>query len=62
LLHDQKYNTNTSSIFLFQEVKNVFDAFDKDGSGNLDFDEFLVTLRVSSMIYVFHIVLKDSRW
>jgi Ca2+-binding EF-hand superfamily protein len=40
----------TIIILLFQEVKNVFEAFDKDGSGNLDFDEFLVTLRVSRIL------------
>ena len=30
-----------------QEVKQMFDAFDKDKSGTLDFDEFLIALRVS---------------
>ena len=28
----------------------VFDSIDKDGSGSLDFDEFLQALRVSGMI------------
>ena len=30
-----------------QEVKEIFEAFDKDGSKQLDFDEFLIALRVS---------------
>lgn len=29
------------------EAQNLFGLFDKDGSGTIDFDEFLVTLRVS---------------
>ena len=28
-------------------IKEVFDQFDRDGSGTIDFDEFLVKLRVS---------------
>jgi len=28
-----------------KEVKETFEAFDKDKSGNLDFDEFLIALR-----------------
>ena len=30
------------------DIKKMFDAFDEDGSGNIDFDEFLIKLRVSS--------------
>ena len=29
------------------EVLEMYNAFDKDGSGFIDFDEFLVNLRVS---------------
>lgn len=29
-----------------EEIKEVFKKFDKDSSGSIDFDEFLVTLRV----------------
>ena len=29
------------------EVQEMYAAFDKDGSGYIDFDEFLVNLRVS---------------
>ena len=35
------------NFFNLQEVKEIFEAFDKDGSKQLDFDEFLITLRVS---------------
>ena len=31
----------------------MFSAFDKDGSGKIDFDEFLVALRVSSELWCF---------
>ena len=34
---------------IFQEIKETFDAFDRDHSGTLDFDEFLIALRVSSL-------------
>lgn len=30
-----------------QELQELFSAFDKDGSGVIDFDEFLLALRVS---------------
>lgn len=33
---------------LMQEIKAMFDQFDKDHNGTLSFDEFLVALRVSS--------------
>ena len=32
------------------DIKKCFETFDKDGSGTIDFDEFLVNLRVSIMI------------
>ena len=35
------------SFVNLQEVKEIFEAFDKDGSKQLDFDEFLIALRVS---------------
>lgn len=35
-----------------EEAQEIFRVFDKDGSGTIDFDEFLVTLRVSPGIYV----------
>lgn len=31
-----------------QEVMAVFERFDRDGSGTIDFDEFLITLRVNT--------------
>jgi len=34
------------------EVKEMFAAFDKDNSGSIDFDEFLVNLRVSLTLLV----------
>ena len=34
-------------MFVNQEYKKVFDAFDKDHSGSIDFDEFLTSMRVS---------------
>lgn len=30
-----------------EELKEVFDRLDRDGSGHIDFDEFLEALRVS---------------
>lgn len=35
-----------------EEAQELFRIFDKDGSGTIDFDEFLVTLRVSLGIHV----------
>ena len=32
-----------------QELKTLFDTFDKDGNGTLSFDEFLEGLRVSGI-------------
>lgn len=32
-----------------EDMENLFTELDKDGSGNLDFDEFLRALRVSSI-------------
>ena len=34
-----------------QEVAEVFSYFDKDGSDQISFDEFLVALRVGNMFY-----------
>lgn len=31
-----------------EEAMNLFQRFDKDGSGFIDFDEFLITLRVNT--------------
>lgn len=31
-----------------EEAMNLFQRFDKDGSGLIDFDEFLITLRVNT--------------
>lgn len=36
-----------TAIFFPQELQELFSAFDKDGSGVIDFDEFLLALRVS---------------
>lgn len=33
-----------------KELQEMFSAFDKDGSGVIDFDEFLLALRVSLII------------
>lgn len=33
------------SVILHQELQELFHAFDKDGSGVIDFDEFLLALR-----------------
>lgn len=30
-----------------EEAQELFRMFDRDGSGTIDFDEFLITLRVS---------------
>ena len=35
------------TIIFPQELQELFSAFDKDGSGVIDFDEFLLALRVS---------------
>ena len=35
-------------------IKTLFEQLDKDGSGSLDFDEFLKALRVSCFYYVTH--------
>lgn len=32
-----------------QEATAVFAQFDRDGSGSIDFDEFLITLRVNTL-------------
>lgn len=33
--------------FRDEEIKDLFKKFDKDSSGSINFDEFLLTLRVS---------------
>ena len=35
------------TVIFPQELQELFSAFDKDGSGVIDFDEFLLALRVS---------------
>lgn len=45
-------NTSNTSLLIavtvfLQELQEMFSAFDKDGSGLIDFDEFLIALRVS---------------
>lgn len=45
-------NTSNTSLLIaitvfLQELQEMFSAFDKDGSGLIDFDEFLLALRVS---------------
>ena len=35
------------TVIFLQELQELFSAFDKDGSGVIDFDEFLLALRVS---------------
>lgn len=32
------------------EAATLFQQFDRDGSGTIDFDEFLITLRVSTQL------------
>lgn len=32
-----------------EEAMNLFQQFDRDGSGLIDFDEFLITLRVNAL-------------
>lgn len=36
-----------------EEMRELFNAFDKDKSGQIDFDEFLEKLRVCSYFYLF---------
>ena len=33
-----------------QEATSLFEHFDRDGNGTIDFDEFFVTLRVNAQI------------
>ena len=45
-------NTSNTSLLIavnvfLQELQEMFSAFDRDGSGLIDFDEFLLALRVS---------------
>ena len=34
-----------------EEVQDLFNRFDKDGSGSVDMDEFLEAIRVSELLY-----------
>lgn len=36
-----------------EEALNLFQQFDRDGSGSIDFDEFLITLRVNKQFSFF---------
>jgi Ca2+-binding EF-hand superfamily protein len=38
------------------QIQQVFSKFDKDGSGSIDFDEFLVNLRVCCYLFVVVVV------
>lgn len=40
-----------------QEKKKLFDAFDKDKSGSVSINEFLLTLRVTSTIKQLHTII-----
>ena len=47
-MHDVNgYCVDIYTIIFPQELQELFSAFDKDGSGVIDFDEFLLALRVS---------------
>ena len=39
------------TVLTQQELRELFDFLDSDGSGNISFDEFLVALRVSYHIH-----------
>lgn len=42
-----------------EEALNLFQQFDRDGSGCIDFDEFLITLRVDkqfSLIFLCNVI------
>ncbi len=36
-----------------EEIKEIFETIDKDGSGHVDFDEFLGALRVGFRSFLF---------
>lgn len=39
------------------EMGKLFDAFDKDGEGSVNYNEFLLAIRVSSAVLVFHTLI-----
>lgn len=48
IMHDVNgFCVDIYTIIFPQELQELFNAFDKDGSGVIDFDEFLLALRVS---------------
>lgn len=48
IMHDVNgFYVDIYTIIFPQELQELFSAFDKDGSGVIDFDEFLLALRVS---------------
>ena len=51
---DEKDPSNfpVSIILLYQEAKEMFAAFDTDGTGSIGFDEFLAKLRVSEICQI----------
>ena len=38
-------------LLLMQEVKELFDYFDKDGEGSINIDEFIIAFRVRNMLF-----------
>lgn len=47
-MHDVNgFCVDVYTVIFPQELQELFSAFDKDGSGVIDFDEFLLALRVS---------------
>lgn len=47
-MHDvNSFCVDIYTVIFPQELQELFSAFDKDGSGVIDFDEFLLALRVS---------------
>lgn len=48
IMHDVNgFCVDIYTVIFPQELQELFSAFDKDGSGVIDFDEFLLALRVS---------------
>jgi len=42
--------TETGLTLSEDDAKDMFNAFDKDGSGSLNIDEFLMAIRVSQLL------------